>query len=131
MPRRHLILVALALGTLACRRDRAAVTPADSTFIATMVELRRLPAGIPGDSAVRGAVLRKHGLTRDSLERIARRLAQTPEHAAAVWREIEKAPVAVPVAPAAPTRPLDAPRAAPSRPSTRPASAPAAARKST
>lgn len=82
-------LAATAVVALACRRDAKGdtVDARDTAFVATMVELRRLAAG---DSATRAAVLRRRGVTRDSLERVARALAADPKRAALVWGEIER-----------------------------------------
>lgn len=102
MTRRRIppILVAALAASLACRRGDP-LSASDSSFVAAMVELRRVPAGPAGTEAARHAILRRRRLTVDSLERYARRLATNPEHAAAVWREIDKVPLTAPLSPAA------------------------------
>jgi hypothetical protein len=107
---RALPLIAAALLVAAACRKRDAFTARDSAFIATMAELRALPAGQPGDSAARAAVLRRRGFTGDSLARVALALAEDPARASKVWAEIERrgapgGPTAVPAAPIAPTVP--------------------------
>lgn len=94
---------ALAVSTLlaACARgDR--LSARDSTFVATMVELRRIPAGPPADSALRQAVLRRRGVTARELEAVAAELADDPARAARVWRRIDQQAAAAPPPPAAP-----------------------------
>ena len=94
------ILFALA----ACRKQDGPLSARDSTFVATMIDLRRLPSG--SDSAARQAVLRRNRTTAASLEAVAAELASDPVHAADLWRRIEQAP-------AAPITPVPAPKSAP------------------
>ena len=81
---------ALALcAALAGCRDRSAGAQ-DSTFIATMAELRNIDRTAPTDSAARAAVLRRRRISADSLERVARTLSRDPARASRVWMEIER-----------------------------------------
>ena len=63
----------------------------DSTYIKTMVALRRLPLGV--DSAFRArqrdSILRAFGVTAKELEAIAIRLSENPDRAAPIFRAIE------------------------------------------
>jgi hypothetical protein len=110
MPRRpRPAALLLALLTLAACKKGDALTARDSTFVVTMVELRRIPAGTPGDSAARRAVLRRRGVTPEALEAVAAELASEPTRAAAVWRRIEQGTAAQrpPDAPIPPPTPKD------------------------
>ena len=88
---RRLVALAVVAAASACRGD--AVSVRDSAFVATMVELRSLPAS-PGDTGARNAVLRRHGFTAATLEAAATELARDPVRAAAVWQRIENPPPA-------------------------------------
>ena len=96
------LTAAALLCALACRR-KDTLDHADSSFVATMVELRKLDRGVPTDSLARAEVLRRRGFTRDSLERVSRALAEDPERAALVYSEIDRrAGGTSPVTPQAP-----------------------------
>ena len=87
------VLTAVAAGA-GCRREpREAGGMSDSTFVATMVELRRLDTALTADSAaratMRGAVLQRRGVTVAELERAATALANDPTHAARVFHMID------------------------------------------
>jgi hypothetical protein len=64
----------------------------DSTFVAAMASLRRLPAGALGDSLsrqrARDSILKHYRVTPAQLESAATALAESPDRAAAVWAEI-------------------------------------------
>lgn len=79
-------------------RDPIFQEMSDSTYIKTMVALRRLPLGI--DSAFRArqrdSVLRAYGVTAKDLEAISTRLSEDPELAATIFRAIENPPVSSP-----------------------------------
>ncbi|HEX6536772.1 MAG TPA: hypothetical protein VF041_19450 [Gemmatimonadaceae bacterium] len=66
----------------------------DSTFVSTIVALRRIGADSSLDSMARDSarrtLLRDNGLTVERLEEAARSMAADPEHALAVWREIDE-----------------------------------------
>jgi hypothetical protein len=66
----------------------------DSTFVATMTELRRIEADHAMDSTARDsartAILRRNGVTPQELEEAARAMADNPDRALAVWRSIEQ-----------------------------------------
>jgi hypothetical protein len=70
----------------------------DSTFVATLAELRRavLPGGAEttrdsaGRAAVRDSILRKYHVTPLALEDIARGLSRDPNHAAEILRAIDR-----------------------------------------
>ena len=77
-----------------CRRRAAVVDGvSDSTFVATMVELRRLDSATTTDSAARlaarAAVLQRRGLTAPQLERFAKALAAEPERAQTLFARID------------------------------------------
>lgn len=65
----------------------------DSTFVQTMVALRKLPIGNSIDQAVRDrardSILRVHGVTAAQVESTAVRLANDPARASDIWRAIE------------------------------------------
>lgn len=91
---RHLALLAIAplLLANACRRDPIFVEMSDSTFVRTMVALRRLPIGVTDTVArarQRDSVLKVFGVTAAQVESTALRLAADPERAAGIWRAIE------------------------------------------
>ena len=83
----------LALLVAACAGGELVPGVRDTTFVATMAELRRAE-GTVRDSAARAAarrrILQQRGLTVDQLERAARVLAADPPRAIAVWQEIER-----------------------------------------
>ena len=85
-----LTLVAAAGG---CRREAAAVDGvSEATFVATMVELRRLDTATTDSAArqaARTAVLQRRGLTARQLERYAASLADDPTRAQAVFSRID------------------------------------------
>ena len=66
----------------------------DSTFVATMTELRRIETDPAMDSTARDsartAILRQNGITPAELEQEARAMANDPERALGVWRAIER-----------------------------------------
>jgi hypothetical protein len=84
----------LMLGVLGCARLGSGSGLDDSTFVATMAELRLVHA----DSAVsetqrdsaRREVLQTRGLTPDELDSHARELAKEPERAVLIWQAIER-----------------------------------------
>jgi hypothetical protein len=90
--------VALLLAfTVGCRRTRAAdLGMPDSTFVATLNELRRIETDTSLDVTMRDStrrmILRRHKVTSTALEKAARILAQTPARASDLWRQIESAP---------------------------------------
>jgi hypothetical protein len=64
----------------------------DSTFVSTMVALRKLPIGTADTAArarLRDSVLRVFGVTAAQVESTTLRLANDPARAAAIWRAIE------------------------------------------
>ena len=90
----RLVLVTLILvGSTACSRDPVFTEMSDSTFVETMIALRKLPIGDTIDTLARNrsrdAILRSHGVTAEQVESTAVRLANDPERAAEVWRAIE------------------------------------------
>lgn len=103
-------LLAGALLLAACTHPSSAGGVPDSTFVAAMVALRKVHGDTTltsmAQDSVRREVLRTHGLTADELERAARALAANPDHAIAVFREIDKQATARPAA----SRPTPAPR---------------------
>jgi hypothetical protein len=77
-----------------CRRSASAVDGvSETTFVETMVELRRLDTATTGDSATkaaaRAAVLQRRGLTAAQLERYAASLADDPARAQELFARID------------------------------------------
>jgi len=92
--RRRLAILAIAPLILAnaCRRDPVFVEMSDSTFVRTMVALRKLPIGAAdtaGRARQRDSVLRVFGVTAAQVESTAIRLSNDPERAVNIWRAIE------------------------------------------
>ena len=88
----------LALSAGACRRDPVFREISDSTYIKTMVALRRLPVGSMDSTSRAGqrdSILKAFGVTAKQLEDIAIRLAEDPR-AAVIFRAIENPTVSSP-----------------------------------
>ncbi|MEO6211271.1 MAG: hypothetical protein ABIQ10_14235 [Gemmatimonadaceae bacterium] len=99
-----LVLVALP----SCSRTRtASLGMPDSTFVATLNELRRIESDTALDVTMRDStrrlILRRHKVTSAQLESASRILAQSPARASDLWRQIES--VSRPVTPKVPTAP--------------------------
>jgi len=77
------------------RRASGKTAAADSAFVRTVVELRKVGTDDVLDSAGRAAersrVLQRRGLTPEKLEAQSRALAATPARATAVWEAISRA----------------------------------------
>ena len=88
------IAVAAALATLSCRKHEIGAGVNDSTFVAAMASLRRLPPAAMQDSASRmrsrDSVLRHFHLTAAQMEEAATILARDPNRATAIWSAIER-----------------------------------------
>jgi hypothetical protein len=87
-----LLLVASLLIVAGCNRDPVFREMSDSTYIQTMVALRRLPIGRIDSLArarQRDSILNAFGVTPAELEAIALRLSEDPERAAVIFRAIE------------------------------------------
>lgn len=97
---RFAVMVFLALPAGGCRRDRVFTEMSDSTFVRTMVALRKLPVGMIADPAARArqrdSILTAYGVTGAQVESTAVRLANDPARAAAIWRAIEQPTVSSP-----------------------------------
>jgi hypothetical protein len=69
----------------------------DSTFVATLSELRRAESDTSFDVTMRDStrrlILRRHRVTSTQLEAASRILAQTPARASDLWRQIESVPL--------------------------------------
>lgn len=96
----------LSLSITGCRRDRAPdLGIPDTTFTATMSELRRVETDRTLDETMRDStrrlILRRHRVTVAQLEHAARKLAETPTLASDLWRKIESPARAVPPPPPA------------------------------
>ena len=69
----------------------------DSTFVATLSELRRAESDTSLDVTMRDStrrlILRRHRVTSARLEAASRILAQTPARASDLWRQIESVPL--------------------------------------
>ena len=88
----HVAALVMALG--ACARGESSTGVSDSTFVATMAELRKIQEDPALDSAARDSartrVLQSRGLTASTLEQAARALAKNPARAAEVVQEIDR-----------------------------------------
>ena len=88
------------LAVAGCRGNELAGGISDSTFVTTMVELRRINADETRDSASRAAardsVLQGRDLTPGAVERAAESLAEDPDRAVRVWTRIVKETERVP-----------------------------------
>jgi hypothetical protein len=93
-----LAAVLLLSGVGACRGDPIFREMSDSTYIRTLVALRKLPLRVDSVSRARqrDSVLRAFGVTAKQLEAIAIRLSDDPARAAAVFRAIENPTVSSP-----------------------------------
>ena len=94
------LLTALSLmGVGACSRDSVFTDMSDSTYIRTMVALRKLPVG-PADTVARArqrdSILKAFGVTAAQLESVAVRLSNDPARAAVIFRAIENPSVSSP-----------------------------------
>jgi len=91
---RRIAFIALTtlIAGMACRSDRVFADMSDSTFVRTMIELRKLPVS-PADPALRAqrrdSILNSIGVTATQVESTAVRLANDPALAARIWRAIE------------------------------------------
>jgi hypothetical protein len=94
MLRRPCITILLIAGALGCRMGGDLAGLDESAFVVTMAELQVIARTPALDSirraTARDSVLREHGVTAEQLERSARALAASPEHALEVWREIDR-----------------------------------------
>lgn len=98
------LLLTVASG---CGRARvASLGMPDSTFVATLSELRRIQTDTSLDVTMRDStrrmILRKHKVTSTQLEAAARILAESPARASDLWRQIESAPRSTVLKPATP-----------------------------
>ena len=98
--RRYLTLLALlpVLGAGGCRRDPVFSEVSDSTYLKTMIALRRLPVGTIDSTSrarQRDSILNAFGVTAKQLEDIAIRLAEDAR-APAIFRAIENPSVSSP-----------------------------------
>jgi len=89
-----LLVVTSAAG---CRQSSAPdLGMPDSTFVATLNELRRIETDASLDVTMRDStrrmILRRHKVTSTELEKAARILAETPARASDLWRQIESVP---------------------------------------
>jgi hypothetical protein len=94
---RHPAFLAILLA--ACSPGEIVPGVRDSTFVATMADLRRVEATAENTSelaASRRRILQQRGLTAEQLESAARALGDDPERALAIWRAIDKRAVNMP-----------------------------------
>jgi len=99
MQRLSHVTVLLACAIVGCARGDIVPGVSDSTFVATMAELRRAQGSTPDTAAVAAArrrILQQRGLTVDQMDRAARKLANDPERAAALFDAIAKRMVNIP-----------------------------------
>ena len=97
--RAPLHLVVCLLLASACARETVFTEMSDSTYIKTMVALRRLPIGAVDSLArarQRDSILRSFGVTEKELEDIAVKLSEDPARAAVIFRAIENPVVSTP-----------------------------------
>lgn len=92
---RSLTLALLAVIALTgCKSSAEPSAAADSLFVNTMADLRRIRTDPALDStqrdSAREATLRAHGVSADELVELARELARDPGRALENWREIER-----------------------------------------
>ena len=87
-------VLAGALLIVSCRGRRGASGVSDSTYVATMRELRGVALDTMLDSAGRSTarerILARHHVTAASMQMAARALARNPDHAINVWRQISE-----------------------------------------
>jgi hypothetical protein len=85
--------LALVTASLACQQATATSDVSDSTFVASMTELRLVAMDTSLDSArrerKRDSVLRAYRLTPAKLESAASRLGERPEHAVELLHAID------------------------------------------
>jgi hypothetical protein len=90
---RQVSAVLAIVAAAACGGEDVFTEMSDSTFIQTMVDLRKLPIGDSIDVAARNRqrdlILRRHGVTAAQVESTAVRLANDPALASDIWRAIE------------------------------------------
>jgi hypothetical protein len=83
-----------------CGREAVFTEMTDSTFVQTMVALRKLPIGESIDTVARNrqrdAILKRFGVTAAQVESTAIRLANDPARASEIWRAIENPNATVP-----------------------------------
>ena len=90
--------VALILtSAFGCRQSRGGdLGIPDTTFVATLNELRRIETDTSLDVTMRDStrrmILRRHKVTSAQLESAARILAESPARASDLWRQIESVP---------------------------------------
>lgn len=88
------LLPFVTLATVGCQQHVLAGGISDSTFVAAMAGLRRLPAHAMVDSAsrmhARDSILKHYGLTVAQLEAAAASLSANPDRAAEVWDAVSR-----------------------------------------
>lgn len=83
----------LACVFAACSNGEIIPGVRDSTFVATMADLRRAEATDHDPAtlaASRQRILQQRGLTSDRMQAAARKLADDPDRAVAIWQAIER-----------------------------------------
>ena len=88
----HVTLI-LACAIVGCARGDIVPGVGDSTFVATMAELRRAQGSTTDTvvlAAMRRRILQQRGLTVDQLDRAGRALANDPQRAADLFDAIDK-----------------------------------------
>jgi hypothetical protein len=97
------IPIVLILGVMGCDRRGSGSGLDDSTFVATMAELRRVHGDTVSSAAQRDSarlkVLQTRGLTPAELDRHARELAEDPERAVELWQAVERKLAGLPAPP--------------------------------
>lgn len=99
MQRLSHVTVFLACAMVGCARGDIVPGVSDSTFVATMAELRRAEGSTSDTAAVAAArrrILQQRGLTVEQMDRAARKLANDPPRATALFDAIARRMVNVP-----------------------------------
>ncbi len=116
MMRASVVVAATLLAglTAGCGSAKAAsLGMPDSTFVATLNELRRTDSDTSLDVTMRDSprrlILRRHKVTSTQLESASRILAQSPARASDLWRQIESVSRPTPPKPGVTTTPTVAP----------------------
>lgn len=94
---RHPAFLAILLA--ACTRSEIVPGVRDSTFVATMADLRRAEVTVRDTTelaASRRRILQQRGLTVDQLEAAARKLADDPDRALEIWQAIDRRVINIP-----------------------------------
>lgn len=94
MPSSRILIVLLLAALAGCRQRNADLGMSDSTFVQIMGELKFVADQPDVTNEVRAqrrdAVLRKHAVSADKLEKLGSTLTAHPQHARRLWAAIEQ-----------------------------------------